>query len=217
MSKAVIRRDRLAQIVKSNIEELCKQEKNGKTKIAEICHVSKASVSKWVSQNPSLPCAEYLYIIAEHFGVTVDWLMTIHDLQNMPGRIYTYSQAFLSLIALVENQTIQPKNIHDPVLKHLISRYREFNDSNIHEYDIAQWLHRISIEFNIPLPQLVDTEYYEDIAKNYPVKSINDDETYLNLARIRYDIDTGAIKDIIHYDIEDYMAEECGSDADDED
>lgn len=55
-----------------NVIKLCNQHKTTKTALEEACGFSQNSINKWKSSSPSI---KNLIKVADHFGVTVDFLL----------------------------------------------------------------------------------------------------------------------------------------------
>ena len=63
-------------------EALCKQEGKTATGLALDLGISRASVNRW--RNGSHPKPDALSLMAEHFHVSVDYLLGITDIKNPP-------------------------------------------------------------------------------------------------------------------------------------
>lgn len=58
-------------------KQLCRQSGSSPNAVAKELHISSGTVTKW--KNGSMPSAEKLKTIAEHFHVTADYLLTGAD------------------------------------------------------------------------------------------------------------------------------------------
>ena len=76
------------------VEKLCRSSGLSFNQFAESIGVSGASVTGW--KNGSSPRQSTLKKIADHFGVTVDWLLSDEDLPS-PHEPVVESDAFLPL------------------------------------------------------------------------------------------------------------------------
>ena len=168
----MVNKSELAMTVKNNIETLCKKEHVAKKQLATLCNVRPSSISKWCSDSPILPSVEYLYIMAEHFGVTVDWLLSDHSAEKMTERLLKYNQAFIALTPLIDNKTLDPKDLKDPVLQYLEQRYQELCNSDVSEEERNAWMQKIIKEYDVELPQHIEN-----------LTPQPNDEAYLHLAK----------------------------------
>lgn len=108
-------------IIRENLNLLFESEPGSKVRVAEECGVTKPVVTRWVlSGNNRAPAPEYLYIVAKHFNVTVDWILTRHE--NRQNDRPTYTDAFTALFALCRNETLTPDAVSDPVLNALLTQ-----------------------------------------------------------------------------------------------
>ncbi len=154
------KQDYQKQIVRNNLIELFQREEHAKTKISKECHISPSAVSRWITpKNPAIPSPEYLSIIAAHFSVSVDWILTDHSVRAETELIRTYYDAFRGLIRLIENQTLNIDAIKDPILNYLLSEYfRLINLSYVTQSRINDWFSKVQQKFNITLPDRVEPE-----------------------------------------------------------
>ena len=66
-------------VIKENLENLFDNDVASRKHVAEKCLISQSNISRWLSRNNIyIPEVYYLKIIADHFGVTVDWILTDH-------------------------------------------------------------------------------------------------------------------------------------------
>ena len=84
--RAMTDREReLAKIFGENFQVLCRMKKKSdkpKGTIAERCGVVYTTVTQWANGSV-LPSVAYMLVIAEYFGVTLDWLVKKHDFDTM--------------------------------------------------------------------------------------------------------------------------------------
>ena len=173
----------LAIIARNNIKALCEEKKIKKKQIAELCGVRASSVTKWLGDPPILPSVEYLYILANHFGVTIDWLLSDHSFEKITGRLTKYNQAFIALTSLVDNETLKPEDLNDPVLRYLEQHYQDLRNSDTSEEEINTWIKKTLTNYDIKLPTHTYDPFTGIDAKTLETMIPRPDETYLNLAK----------------------------------
>lgn len=179
--------EQLRQIVRKNLIELFGREKDSRIKVAAECHISPSSISRWTAEKGgALPSSEYVYIIANHFGVTSDWIMTDHGDFHAFDRIRTYADAFIALKTLITNQTLQIESIADPILRYLEEEWQHITKHpNLDNAKKSAWLARIMELYNTPLPDRIEPELWDKIRTSEPGTADTDRIVeFANLARI---------------------------------
>lgn len=180
------RKDSLVKTVKENLIRLFESEPGSRIRIAAECGISRSGVTHWTSEeNTRIPTAEYLYVVAEHFGVTVDWIMTGH--RDGEGVRPTYAEAFTALFALCGNGTMNPEDVPDPVLNTLLSQAAAVTGRRaLSREQKERYVSNITDRFRkYPLPEKTDPEAFRAIIETVPgvadVDPVNEAE---NLAGI---------------------------------
>lgn len=144
----------LAVIVRDNLERLTADTRYPKATLADICCVTRGTVSHWFSQkDPKLPSMECLIQIADHYKIMVDTLLTDSGDKYLNCRFQTYSDAFISLIDFIKEDIIEPENINNLILRKLCMMYSEahFNPA-IPERILGEWVKDIVARFCIQMP-----------------------------------------------------------------
>lgn len=144
----------LAVIVRHNLEKLTANTRYPKATLADVCHVTRGTVSHWFSEtNPKLPSMECLMMIADHYQIMVDTLLTESGDKYMHRRFQTYSDAFTILIDFIREGIIQPEDIHNRILRELCTMYHEAIMSfAIPDAAISEWVKDIVARFCIEMP-----------------------------------------------------------------
>ena len=177
---------KLARIVSENINSLCPTRVSPKKTIAEICGVSQTMVTKWTSNEPVLPPASALLIIAQYFAVDLAWLLEDHTANELPDRTKTYTNAFVVLISCFDKHIIEkPEYISDPILKLLIGKYVSLKNSDkITPSELYSWLDKIIKAFYIPIPieHHNNRAIIDDILKYENTAAVDEDIKLRNLA-----------------------------------
>lgn len=173
------------EIIKKNMNDICSR-RGTKREIARLCNCSEALVTKWCSYaSDTIPSAADLHTIAKYADVTMEWFFrqTNQD-SNIDG--FTYSQLFTRLRQLIDLHIIKTDDVKDSILKYLLTRNYELQNSGINPQKIAEWQYTISQKFNIPFTDfsLFPLICEKAITKYPELKEINDDDTYYNLAKI---------------------------------
>lgn len=144
----------LAIIVRDNLERLTADTRYPKATLANICCVTRGTVSHWFStSNPKLPSLECLMMIADHYQIMVDTLLTSSGDKYLNCRFQTYSDAFISLLDFINESIIEPKDINNLILRKLCVMYSEahFNPA-IPERILGEWVKDIVARFCIQMP-----------------------------------------------------------------
>lgn len=178
-------------IVKKNLNAICSR-RGVKREIAKICNCSEALVTKWCSYASStIPTATDLYAISKYADVTMEWFFRQAETGDNANNM-TYSQLFERLKKLIDLHIIKPDDVKDYILKYLLLRNKELENSGISKEKIAEWRYTISQRFNIPVSNFsLAPEICEKAIKKYPdIKEVNNDDTYCNLAKIFNNPDT---------------------------
>lgn len=181
-----LRYDELAQTIAENINKLCPSRIAPKKEIAKQCGVSPSLVTKWTCKKPVMPSTDCLLVIADFFGVDLNWLITKHgSTRELPDYTKTYSGAFAALVSLYDRKIIDPKEIKDPILHYLLNKYAKLQRSNVNADEFDDWVDMIGQQFNIPI-----AEYHNDVAIQEEILrvesnivAINEELQYRNLAK----------------------------------
>ncbi len=184
--------EQLKDAVKHNLETVYGWEPHARTNLAKELYISQAAVSKWTAKkNNSVPSYNYLERIADHFGVSVDWLLTPHVKEQAFRRPDTYAEAFKQLEPFVENEYIDPENIQDEILKYLMKEsVRILGDVHISKFAKSEWISDVLRMFNTPIPEHCTPGLTKYIFDHCPdVHSPSELEEYANLARVMSDQD----------------------------
>ena len=76
----------MAKITSENISKLCDMRNSRrdkpKAKIAELCGVAPSAVTKW-TDGRIVPSVVHLMTIAKYFGVSLEWLVTKHNFEEI--------------------------------------------------------------------------------------------------------------------------------------
>ena len=146
----------LAVIVRDNLKQLTATTRYPKATLADICCVTRGTVSHWFSPtNPKLPSLECLMTIAEHYGIMIDTLLTESGEKYMDRRFNTYSDAFTILNECIWDGIIEAEDIHNRILKELCTMYTEARMCNgISDEDIGTWVKEIVARFCIQIPNM---------------------------------------------------------------
>ena len=184
--------DQTKQIVRTNLLLLFKREQNAKKTIASECGVKASSISRWISPNDNiqLPGPEYLKIIAEHFHVSVDWLLSDHTVDDVLQRVSTYADAVISLVPLLNNNAIAVNSIKDPILRFLCEDYQNTFTDCMPGSEKTTWISDIMEHYNVPLPTKdnMKQELFDAIRKDKKVKHFRRKfDEYANIAKIMGD------------------------------
>ena len=185
----------LAIIVRDNLERLTANTRYPKAALADICCVTRGTVSHWFSEsNPKLPSLDCLMMIADHYQIMVDTLLTDSGDKYMHRRFQTYSDAFISLIDFINEDIIKPENIDNLILRKLCTMYSEahFNPV-IPERALGEWVKDIVARFCIQMPteealgkamfEIDLNELTEFLYENgIGIRTMNELETLENLA-----------------------------------
>ena len=185
----------LAIIVRDNLERITADTRYPKATLANICNVTRGTVSHWFSQkDPKLPSLECLMQIADHYQIMVDTLLTASGDKYLNCRFQTYSDAFISLIDFINEGIIRPENIDNLILRKLCTMYSEahFNPV-IPERALGEWVKDIVARFCIQMPteealgkamfEIDLNELTEFLYENgIGIRTMNELETLENLA-----------------------------------
>lgn len=175
----------ITEVIKKNLNAICNK-RGTKREVAQICNCSEALVSKWCSYaSDTIPTATDLYGISKYADVPMEWFFRqAESNDNIDG--FTYSQLFTRLRQLIDLHIIKPDDVKDYILKYLLLRNKELENSGINSEKIAEWRYTISQRFNVPVSNFsLAPEICEKAIKKYPnIKEINNDDTYCNLAKI---------------------------------
>ena len=179
----------IKQTVRNNLILLFKREQNAKKIIADECGVKASSISRWISPNfdIQLPGPEYLKIIAAHYHVTVDWILSDHTIDDVLGRVSTYADAVISLIPLLKNNTIKPIDIKDPILRFLCEDYKSTFRKIMPESEKMKWISDVMEHYNVPLPTMKNmrSQFFDALMKDKNIEHFrNKFDEYANIARI---------------------------------
>lgn len=144
----------LAIIVRDNLERITANTRYPKAALADICCVTRGTVSHWFSEsNPKLPSLECLMMIADHYQIMVDTLLTKSGDKYMHRRFQTYSDAFTILIDFVREGIVKPENIDNLILRELCTMYHEARFSfAITDETLSEWVKDIVARFCIQIP-----------------------------------------------------------------
>lgn len=144
----------LAVIVRENLKRLTANTRYPKATIADVCHVTRGTVSHWFSETkPKLPSMECLMKIADYYQIMVDTLLTESGDKYMHRRFQTYSDAFTILIDFIREGIIEPKDINNRILRELCTMYDEaINSFAIPDATISEWVKDIVARFCIEMP-----------------------------------------------------------------
>lgn len=176
--------DEFRDAIKNNLQIICER-KGSKKALSELCNCSESLITKWCDfTKDTLPNFEDLYKIANFANVPLEWFLCDQKESKSLNTIRTYSHAFTMLLPLVQEQIVPVESIEDTILAYLLNRYNDFYFSEINEEEVAGWLHDIIRKYNIPYNRYsTDKELCSLIIQTGSgIKSINDDDTYLNLA-----------------------------------
>ena len=177
-------------IVKKNLNTICSR-RGVKREIAKICNCSEALVTKWCSYASStIPTATDLYAISKYVDVPMEWFFRQAETGDNADNM-TYSQLFERLKKLIDLHIIKPDDVKDYILKYLLLRNKELENSGINSEKIAEWRYTISQKFNVPFSNFsLAPEICKKAVAKYPeIKEINEDDTYCNLAKVINDQD----------------------------
>lgn len=181
----------LVQTVRNNLITLFSSEPGSKVRVAAECGISKSGVTRWISEdNTRIPTAEYLYVVARHFNVTVDWILTEHG-EGTDG-IPTYAETFTVLYALCRNGTLSPDAVKDPVLNTLLSQAEAVAGRKaLPKERKDRYLSDITERFRpYPLPESTDPPAFHEISETVPgVADVDPICEAENLAKIVSDKD----------------------------
>lgn len=172
------------EALKNNLQLICERKGNKKA-LSELCSCSESLITKWCDfTKDTLPNFEDLYKIANFANVSLEWFLCDHKKFDFLNKIKTYSDAFTMLLPLVQKQIVPVESIEDTILAYLLGRYNQFFFSEISEEEIAGWTYDIIMKYNIPYNRYsTDKELCSLIIQTGSgIKSINDDDTYRNLA-----------------------------------
>lgn len=181
----------IIDVIKKNLNDICSR-RGTKREIARLCNCSEALVTKWCNYtSDTIPSAADLYTIAKHADVTMEWFFRQTDASNDANNM-TYSQLFERLKKLIDLHIIKEDDIKDSILKYLLLRNKELENSGISKEKINEWRYTILQKFNVPFSDFsLAPEICEKAIKKYPdIKEVNNDDTYCNLAKIFNDPDT---------------------------
>ena len=179
----------LAIIVRDNLKELIEDIKSPKTILANICTVSKSTVSRWFSDKPKLPTLNSLMQIAKYFGITVDTLLTKSGEDDLDAEMNrTYTDIFRMLRELIGLGIIDCDDVQDFILKKLCEIYVDASDiSRVSPDEIAKWVKDVNIRFSIP--------YTNKEVDEIKYKILGDSQEYLecdkNIAEYLYNYGKG--------------------------
>ena len=182
----IFNHDHLAEIIRDNINYLCRIKQRQKQDIAKICNVSGALVTKWTSKkSPIIPAINNLLTIAALFEVDLEWLVTEHNEYRLPDYTKTYASAFSVLISLILKGVVYTTDIKDPILNYFLVRYENMKKDGVRQNDIDEWLRKINRAFDIPIREYNnDLLIHNDILQNEPgIAAVDEDMKYRNLAR----------------------------------
>lgn len=162
--------ERLQKVIRKNLIELFSREKDSRRNTAKECDISPSSITRWTaSKNGAIPSSEYVYMIARHFGVTTDWIMTDHETFEAFDRVRTYAEAFLALKPLIDNGTISIESIQDPILRYLEEECQHItNHPSIDIRKKGAWIARVMELYNTPLPEIVEPQFWEYLRVDVP-------------------------------------------------
>ena len=175
----------ITEVIKKNLNDICSK-RGTKREVAQICNCSEALVTKWCSYASStIPTATDLYAISKYADVPMEWFFRQTETGDNTDNI-TYSQLFTRLRQLIDCHIIKPDDIKDYILKYLLLRNKELENSGINKDKINEWRYTISQKFNVPFSNfsLAPEICEKAITKHPDIKEINDDDTYYNLAKI---------------------------------
>lgn len=178
------------EIIKKNMNDICSK-RGVKREIARLCNCSEALVTKWCSYaSDTIPSAADLHTIAKYADVSMEWFFRQTN-QDSNADNMTYSQLFERLKKLIDLHIIKPDDVKDYILKYLLLRNKEFENSGISKEKTNEWRYTILQKFNVPFSNFsLAPEICEKAIKKYPdIKEINNDDTYCNLAKILNDQD----------------------------
>ena len=184
----------LAVIVRENLKRLTANTRYPKATIADVCHVTRGTVSHWFSEtNPKLPSMECLMKIADYYQIMVDTLLTKSGDKYMHRRFQTYSDAFTILIDFIREDIIEPKDINNRILRELCTMYNEAINSNaISDAAISEWVKDVVARFCIEMPNKesmgIESNYlYEVTERLYEsglgIRTMDNLQTLENLAK----------------------------------
>lgn len=144
----------LAIIVRDNLERLTADTRYPKATLANICNVTRGTVSHWFSaSNPKLPSLDCLMVIADHYQIMVDTLLTDSGDKYMHRRFQTYSDTFTILIDFIREGIVKPENIDNLILRELCTMYHEALYSYvIPDSALSEWVKDIVARFCIQIP-----------------------------------------------------------------
>lgn len=144
----------LAVIVRENLKRLTANTRYPKATIADVCHVTRGTVSHWFSETkPKLPSMECLMKIADYYQIMVDTLLTESGDKYMHRRFQTYSDAFTILIDFIREGIVNPENINNLILRELCIRYSEaLYSCVIPDRALSEWVKEIVAKFCIQMP-----------------------------------------------------------------
>lgn len=166
--------DMISERIKKNLIILFDSEPRSRRKCAEKIGISPSSISKWLMDNATgPPRIDYLYIIANHFGVSIDWITGNEtDTERPPGTgtdgPLLYSEAFRVLLPLTEKGILTPEGIRDPILSFLVKQGQKALRPEMPEKKKEAWIARINDLFIYPLPDKVDPELWIKLLENDP-------------------------------------------------
>lgn len=180
----------ITEIIKKNLNTICSR-RGVKREIARICNCSEALVTKWCNYASStIPTATDLYAISKYADVPMEWFFRQTETGDNADNM-TYSQLFERLKKLIDLHIIKPDDVKDYILKYLLLRNKELENSGINSEKIAEWRYTISQKFDVTFSNFsLASEICEKAINKYPeIKEIHDDDTYCNLAKILNDQD----------------------------
>ena len=129
-----------------NVIKLCNQHKTTKTALEEACGFSQNSINKWKASSPSI---KNLIKVADHFGVSVDFLLGREILQTEEA---VPTERLNSDILTIEDIELMIAN--NDGLDWIEKLYKELKDKQQRLY-VLTWLMAYMASEGLPVNQIL--------------------------------------------------------------
>ncbi len=134
-----------------NLSVLLQEEGLSQRKLAHVLGFNVTAVNKW-ALGKTLPPTDFLYLLAGHFHVTIDWLLSPHEDQETENAPATYSELFRTLSLLIRNNLIPGYNGEDPFLIRLLDQAEHIEKmANISSDQKRLWFFQVEKDYALPL------------------------------------------------------------------
>jgi len=164
--------------------------------VAKALEVHPSRVSAWCAEDTRLPPVDMLVLIARYYGVTTDWLLSEHSLEDRDSPDHkglTYAEALESVIKLTSYDLLDASSVDDYFLSYLLRRTSDIRTAyNLSDEKKDDLYKNLLLKYRIPIQEKLPADTYKNIEKNFGV--FNEDVRVLSVLKVVANTETGFIR-----------------------